>query len=390
MKLFLILNFIYFILSSFAWPSAFMPDIVITIFGILIYLGYFMVHKIKLKDTRPIRIIIGVFLLYMTYNISLGVYSITLKYIPAILLCLLNSSVKRKLLQFITKWYGILMIISLILYGITFMAQLPSVGKIKHYIYDPFINYIFYLRSIDILKALRFNAFFFEPGHCALVGVFLLFANRFKIKSNFYLIPIFLSVLFSLSLAGYVLIIVGLLFLNITKFRTILFITVMIVAGYIFVSFIWNDGENPVNELIVARLEYDEEGGIKGNNRAYMDTESVLKKATEHNEIWTGIGNDRFNSLFNHSIAGSGYKIFLLQYGIIGMLLVGLMYYSYSLTATRDNKHFAVLFLLFIGLTFLQRCYTFWFSWQLPFICSIALSHKYESINNLILPKSNY
>lgn len=161
----------------------------------------------------------------------------------------------------------------------------------------------------------------------------------------------------------------------------------VIFLGYIFVAFIWEDGENPVNELIVARLEYSERDGIKGNNRVYKDTDRVFKNAIETNQIWTGLGMNRFNELFNRTIAGSGYKIFLLQYGIIGMLLVFFMYYSYSLTAINENRKFAALFLLFMGIIFLQRCYPFWFSWQMPFICSMVTGSNFINNNKVLVYK---
>lgn len=276
---------------------------------------------------------------------------------------------------------------SLVVYALSFVVQLPSFGMVNHYIYEPYINYLIYIKSTSILQELRFNGFFFEPGHCAVIGAILLFANRYKFRNNRYLIPIFISILFSLSLAGYLLIFLGLLLLNITKIKIILSIAMVIFLGYIFVAFIWEDGENPVNELIVARLEYSERDGIKGNNRVYKDTDRVFKNAIETNQIWTGLGMNRFNELFNRTIAGSGYKIFLLQYGIIGMLLVFFMYYSYSLTAINENRKFAALFLLFMGIIFLQRCYPFWFSWQMPFICSMVTGSNFINNNKVLVYK---
>ena len=119
----------------------------------------------------------------------------------------------------------------------------------------------------------------------------------------------------------------------------------------------------------------------------YKDTDRVFKNAIETNQIWTGLGMNRFNELFNRTIAGSGYKIFLLQYGIIGMLLVFFMYYSYSLTAINENRKFAALFLLFMGIIFLQRCYPFWFSWQMPFICSMVTGSNFINNNKVLVYK---
>lgn len=378
MPWFNIFNLVYFILSSFAWPSAYIPDIAITCFGVLVYVVYFFYYNVEIKLNRVTFCIIGAFLLYFSYNVFLGAYTISLKYVPPLLLCFLSKEVKYNLLQFVTKWYSVLMCVSVLVYIVTFLIDIPKIGVINNYIYDPFENYILYLKPIKILEIFRFNSFYFEPGHCAVVGSMLLFANRYSLRTNYYLIPILVSILLSLSLAGYLLLLLGVVIQNLNKFKTI-FVAFCIVLSFVFfVVFVWNEGDNPVNELIVARLELDEKGGIKGNNRVYMDTNRSLDDAVSKRDIWTGIGIERFNSLFNHSIAGSGYKIFLLQYGIIGILLLSLIYLSYSLTATKINRHFANLFLIFIALTFMQRTYTFWFSWQLPFICSIVITKAME------------
>lgn len=378
MNWFLICNLIYFVLSSFGWPSGFMPDIVVCLFGNLIYIIYFILNKIHFKLNKTVSTIFIVFCCFAIYNIFLGAYTLSLKYIPALLLCLTTPYLKSVLLRYITKWYGVLISISIILYVVLLFVDLPSLGIISHYTYDPYQNYLIYIKPIKLLENFRFNAFYFEPGHCAMVSSMILFANRYSLKSNVWLYPTLISVLLSLSLAGYVLLLIGLILQNLSKVKVLIGFALMVLCVYVFVAYVWEDGENPVNELIVARLEYDEEGGIKGNNRAYMDTDNYIQKSIENGDIWCGVGLTKFNELFNHSIAGSGYKIFLLQYGILGVIMVGLTFYSYSLTATRNNRHFANLFLIFIGLAFLQRCYTFWFSWQMPFICSIAI----DSINN--------
>lgn len=381
MKWFYILNFLYLLLSSFAWPTNKIPDLAISLFGILIYLIFFISYKVKFNDNLASESLIIIFMIFVVYHVALGAYKISLSYIPGVLLCLLPNVTKRSLLSFITKWYSIIITISLAIYALSLISHLPSFGYINHYIYEPYINYFFYIKPTAIIQEFRFNGFFFEPGHCALIGSILLFANRYQLKTNKYLIPILLSILFSLSLAGYVLLGIGLFLLFGTKIKTIVTIILLSICGYIFVTDIWEEGHNPVNELIVARLEFDDKNGIKGNNRTYMDTDKVLNKAIKDNQIWTGIGIQRFNQLFNHSIAGSGYMIYILQYGLIGMSLVGILFWGFSLSATKNNRKYTRLFLVFLGLAFLQRSYAFWFSWQLPFICSIV-NNPYISLHN--------
>ena len=56
----------------------------------------------------------------------------------------------------------------------------------------------------------RFSGPFAECGHMSMICAFLLYANRFNLQ-QWYNIVFFISVLFSLSLAGYVLLGLGLL-----------------------------------------------------------------------------------------------------------------------------------------------------------------------------------
>lgn len=377
-KLFLVLNLLYLVMSSFAWPTAYLPTIAVPALGIITYVPYFFLRKVTFKWDFSTKALLITFLIFVTYHCFIGAFTICLYYIPPILLCLLDRSMKEKLLSFITKWYAIAIGISLVIFGLTWIVPLPSFGQVTHYMYPPYNNFIMYLQSVEDYRMIRFNGFFFEPGHCAIVGVFLLYANRFQFKKRPILIIILLSILFSLSLAGYVLFMTGIFLQNYKRIKIILGAVLVIGGLYLFVAYVWDDGNNPVNLLIVERLEIDENGKLKGDNRAYADTERVLDRAYKTGEIWAGIGMVNFNRMFNHAIAGSGYKIFLLQYGLLGVLVTALIYWSYYTTALRENKKFAILFLLFIAFCFIQRCYAFWFSWQLPFICSIGIPKDFN------------
>ncbi len=370
---FLGLNLLFYIMSAFVWPTAYINDWIVTVFGVLLYIVFAIIYKVKVKINQKSCLIIFSFLIFSTYCVFLESYKVPLKYLPPLLLCFFHRNIKYDLLKYVTKWYGVLMILSVGIYLILFFVDLPSFGTLSHYIYAPYENYLVYLKPTDILDQFRFEAFYFEPGHCAMVGSMLLFANRYDFKKNLWLLPTLLSVLLSLSLAGYVLLIIGIFLQYVKNTKIMISFIILCLISFIIVAYIWDNGNNPVNELIVGRLEFSETGGIKGNNRTYMDTDRYISESLENGSIWFGLGIKKFNDLFNHSIAGSGYKIYLLQYGLIGMLLLLSMLYSYTLTATINNTHFARIFWCFIVLSFLQRCYTFWFSWQLPFICSIVI-----------------
>lgn len=382
---FLRFNLIFFIMTAFVWPTKYINDWIVTLFGVALYITFTIIYKVKIKLNQKSFFIIISFFAFAIYYVFLGAYILPFKYLPPLLLCFFSSDIKERLLTYITKWYGVLMIASISIYALLFIFDLPSFGSITHYIYQPYENYIVYLKPTDILDQFRFEAFYFEPGHCAMVGSMLLFANRYNLKKSPWLIPSLLSVLLSLSLAGYVLLIIGILMQYARNKKIIIGFILISLISFIIVAYLWDNGDNPVNELIVGRLEYSENGGIKGNNRVYMDTERYLSDSLKTGSIWFGLGLSRFNELFNHSIAGSGYKIYLLQYGLIGMLLLFIMLFTYTLTASKSKKLFAHLFWFFIFIAFLQRCYTFWFSWQMPFICSITDPKNNKSNNKSVI-----
>lgn len=226
--------------------------------------------------------------------------------------------------------------------------------------YPPYLNYGLYLKSTaDYGLIPRFNAFFLEPGHLALISTFLLIANQFKFKENPYCYVLLVSVIMSFSLAGYVLLGVSYALYTIKNIRTLLMIAT--VGGIFFLgSQLWNNGNNVVNELIFSRLEYDENKGVSGNNRTTPETDALFDVMVSSGEIIRGIENKD-----DIRIRGAGYKIFLIKYGIITTVLVFSFYIF--LIPKQANRKYALMFLVVIILCFLQRAYPWWYSWLFPF-----------------------
>lgn len=257
------------------------------------------------------------------------------------------------------------MCLSLGIFILTRFTSLPSLGAFKvpnDNFYPKYNNYLLFIESTSIFNLFlyRFNGPFLEPGHLAIVCALLIFANKYDFKDNQWLWVLLGCIVLSLSLAGYVICVIGYAFLKMKNKKMIFLMTVLISIIYIGVTVVWNEGRNPVNELIFSRLEYDEKKGVAGNNRTPGVTDRLFKKKWESNNLWTGLGLSE-----NSAIAGAGYKVYFLRYGIISALLILIFYIS--LIPKKCDRRFAISFIALIVLLFIQRAYPGWYSWIFTF-----------------------
>ncbi|MCM1489658.1 MAG: hypothetical protein NC095_02360 [Muribaculum sp.] len=366
---FKIINFIWLLSSTRMWATTYLPILpLMMVINVLMILCLSML-PIKIEFTKKKGWVFLVFVLIAVWNTWCAGYKISiftlLGYFPAIILIMLPVSYLKDLLNFTTKWYAILLIPGLLLYWVILFVDLPSFGQFIHPVYKPFDNYIFYIKNtFDHGTIARFNAFFLEPGHQALLSTFMLIANRFRIKECKWSIILLLSVIFSFSLAGYLLLFLGFVLLKINSIgKAIAVATVtalLIIGGRTYLG-----EDNSLNVLILERLEKDDSQGIKGNNRFAGDTDFVFERSLESGEAWFGI-SDKVNM---DLILGAGYKIYVIQYGIIGALLA--LFFYISLIPPNPDYRYTLAFLIVLTTCFLQRAYPDWYSWLFPYITGI-------------------
>lgn len=304
----------------------------------------------------------------MAYNGAGKGFFAFVSYLPVIWLIMLPKDYKKDLLRSVTKWYAILLAIGLIEYFVLLFGSLPKIGTFNLTGYQPFDNYVFYIKNTYDFGILidRFNGYFLEPGHQALTSTFLLLANGFKFKNNPYNIILLICVVFSFSLAGYILLLLGWGLLYVNNLRRAALVGGSL-AVVVIAALTINQGDNAVNELIVSRLEYDETKGIKGNNRYFNNTDFVYERASKQEPIMTGVRKNINMEL----VSGAGYKIYVIKYGWIGVLFVALFYLS--LIPSNTNKKYAFTFFLVLSVCFIQRAYPAWYSWLMPYVLGIYL-----------------
>lgn len=372
---FKIANFIWLMSSTYMWLTTFIsltPIVFVCNVLMIVSLSFL---PIRIEFGKSIgRILLAICAIVMwsvwTDGYVMGIFSF-MCYIPVIWLIMLPQDYMKDLLGSTTKWYAIMLAIGLVEYFILLFASLPSLGGFVHENYEPFVNYGFYIKTtFDYGTFERFNAFFLEPGHQALLSSFLLIANSFRLKNSPYNVILLTGVIFSFSLAGYMLTAVAWSFFFVKNVKRALLV-VSIITAFVAISLSWNYGDNTLNELIVSRLEYDEDKGIKGNNRYYNNTDFVFERANREGGTFLGVQNKVNMEL----VGGAGFKIFVIKYGWLGVILVFLFYLS-LIPASADRKYTAA-FVAVLALCFMQRAYPSWYSWLFPYVLGIYI-HRNE------------
>lgn len=289
----------------------------------------------------------------------------------------LKDDYKIKLIKVITNFFGGLLGISLIAYIINLIFNFPPYGVLnKPFGYDDYYNYIIFIIPCKFLIP-RFSGPFIEPGHMSILCCFILYANRFKFKEIKILYVFLIAILFSLSLAGYLLLVVATLLSIRIRLKTIIISCFVGITLILTITQFWGGGDNPVYEMIFKRLEYDDKKGVSGNNRTKYGTDDYFDKMFKSDQCIIGIGAKKYAEFQeNNILGGAGYKVFIIQYGVIGTFLILLYYLTIALAA--KNQFYALSFLLLLSICFLQRSYPEWMAWMIPYICSIVPLRRVE------------
>ncbi len=339
--------------------------------AMIICLGFLPIQYKLDKRTGLIILTMLALVLWTLYNETamMGLVMLCM-YMPVLYLVQLPREYQADLLAYVTKWFAVLLIPSLIIYWITLIFTIPSFGTFVHPNYEPFTNYLFFIKTtFDYGTFIRFNAFFLEPGHLAIVCVFLLMANKFDITHNRWLWVILTAVAFSFSLAGYLLTFAGFALMKVNSIaRGISLLAVLL--GFLFLVQNISGGNNAINELILERLKYDEDKGIQGNNRFFNNTDFEYDKALKNGDYWDGVSDKANMDL----IGGAGYKIYILKHGLIGVFLV--MAFYLAIIPSGYNRYYTLSFLFIIALCFMQNAYPGWYSWLLPYVIGLDLNRK--------------
>lgn len=321
----------------FTWPIPISVFSIITLFSCLIF---WIFNKKDLRATKTnlhicgIFIIIQIYELFFIYNLLVTTLLFTINAICCgCTVILLNNKLKKEFLTSITKITAILIAISL--FGwILFLVgvPLPNYYSDTSEFYKHTSYYIFLLNGTQATQIIpRFAGLFLEPGHLATTCCFLLFINKFNFK-KWENIVLVLGIIFSLSLAGYGLLIGAALlnFILYAKHKIIyLFLFILFIIVLTITAINFNDGENIIYQRIISRLEFNN-GEMAGNNRFTDEFESHYSRYIESNKKFWGMAQESKDNM-SLIIGSAGWKRFIYMQGIIGTVLVVIFYLIYLL-----------------------------------------------------------
>lgn len=319
-------------------------------------------------------------------NIDFGPIMFYLIQLPLFLILMLTNREKQILLRWWTNLYAIILLVSLVVWLLTWITPMPSYGEINFRDNDAYTytNYLFCIKSF--LYDIRFNSIFLEPGHTAMIAAFTVCANRFNFKNKAVII-ILLCTIATFSLAGYLLIAIGYLLHILLEDRFkrawkkgVMF-TAFLSLGY-YAAANYNRGDNLVNTLILERLEYDEELGIAGNNRTVQKTDDTFDEVVESGEAFSGINQTKYKLYENRDyIQGSGYKLYIMRKGIIGTVLMFLFYFLVYRHSANKKEMLAMLIIYILA--FLQRAYPEWQVWLYIYVFMTTTPIRYNAQKGL-------
>lgn len=291
---------------------------------------------------------------------------------------MLSLEEKKYLLKVITLFFVVVLVVS-IPYWLLFLsgANLPHSAPIEHSNgYHIYYNYYLFRVSAYAFTFPRFSSVFLEPGQLATPCVFLFFLNAMENKVfSFKNIVLLIAILFSLSLIGYGLLLVSLVFIAWSRgsnYRYVFTVFALLVIGGFYRIFSSNE-DSSVNTLILDRLEYDEEKGIAGNNRTARIFDLNYQSFLQSDERYFGIhhrlktGNDWSNN-------SSGYKKFIVHHGLVGFAIF--LLYILSLYWFNRNERSFVFLIMLLTAFFIRNLL------QNPMWMSIAIIGLYTLKNN--------
>ena len=355
------------------------------IFYALTFFVIWMFKNGKLTIKNKFSNITILFLLYIAaifhtdYTSIMSIVSHIFTILTCYALFSLNDGDKSKLFNYIVKYFSIILAISLCFHiYLCNGGELPNIGTFKHpdsILYE-YKNYIFTLHGN---YGVRFHSIFCEPGHVGMIIGFLLYFLDYNLK-NKYVIILLISLLATLSLAGYALLVIGIFikyirYLNFKKL--IMIISSLIILGSIYITVENNISKDSiVYKYVFKRLTIDENtGNIAGDNRVSTELTEYIYNDLEINELLLGLEKEKYKKIIGIYGGGSGYKMYILDYGIMSIITVFLFYLSLSLPDSKNRK-FLLGALLLYSFAFIQRSYPFWTSELFIFILGISFLNQ--------------
>ncbi len=313
-----------------------LPNILVPCIGSVVLFFLMLSNGQLFKFTQKQTTTCLIFLLICLYQIVFASASLTtmithgLTFICGMAIIFLKDDLKVEMLRVTSIAMGCILILSLAGW-ILYLLHIPMPHHTEQNLYN-FYTITFYptflLNQYPYEAAIpRFTSMFLEPGHLATTCVLLLFANKMELK-KWYNLLMLIAVILSFSLSAYGLLIgaYGLYYLIYGKRKVLAIILFLaFLTGLTIFAIVYKQGDNPVYELIISRLEYNESTGtIRGNNRFTSYFEFKYNQFIHSGDKYFGLG--RLDASQRWWTDSAGWKRAVVTNGIVGIVLILLFY----------------------------------------------------------------
>lgn len=321
--------FVYFINSMHPWFLLKIPAVWIS----LIFFAISMIAYNKNYFYKNIRkgSVFCFFLMFMWIKKDGNFFGITEGLLNAVVfgtILNLKEELMIDCLKFITKWLALIVLVSGVFYILFLLGvNLPhtTLSLSENARKDGLENYYFFVFAYEMFGMTRFYSIFLEPGYLTLGVAPLLFIYKYDVK-NKYILLLLLSQLLSFSLAGLILLFWGFFYCTLCgkekgKLKKIMGGILVLLLGFIALYNLF--GYEYFYNTIFSRLII-ENGTLSGDDRSSLYLDSVYDSMMKTSSLWTGT---YFDVSFSEK-GVSGYKLFAVQNGIIGVIIVVFAYLS--------------------------------------------------------------
>lgn len=351
--------------SSFTWLTTFYiaSGLVVLLF-ILLYFGK---TTIKFPNQLSVIALYASLTIFIFLNFQVSSLITLIAFIATFQL---SDEIKKKSLEYLTILLSFIIGISLLSWLLHFneivafplyrLLDLSFIGT------DAYLeDYLLFVHNPQLLFP-RFYSVFEEPGGVGVLSAFVIIANSFNFKDKRVLI-ILGGLIFTYSLAGYVVFVSGLILNRMKSLRWLILLLIGISILFIILYYVFKDVE-VLQMLIFDRITNLDERGL--NHRTSNDSNVFFDSYCFSLSSIFGMGNGYCRTHFG----GSSYKFFIIDYGWFGLLSIALLYLS--IYKQYGKKALSVLFAF--ALAFLPQ-YGAFISWQILLftISCFTVSKKY-------------
>lgn len=306
---------------------------------------------------------IAIFYLYKLFRFpGLGVL---IEPLVLIVVLMMPEDKKKAALRFLTVSFSIITLCSIIAWILYLFGIVDIHQSFEYRGYNLGLHPLFLVNmNLGMGIIPRFQGLLLEPGHLGMICSLLLYANNYN-RKDFFSIILFLGVILTLSLAAYVLLIIGfLLFYAANQSLKVTFLLFcVIIVGSIYSLF--QSTDSMLYHMLIDKV-VDSENGIMNANRYGLDfLQYYSRQMSDPFVALFGMG-DAFN--IERFAGNSGYRIGVISMGWIGVLL---LFYAYYCIARPYHSKKGYFFLLLYVISYIQRPYADWLAEWFIFILAM-------------------